>query len=193
MVYVSLVLTITFWAIPKGLGDVHYYAARYLDKNTRIGDRLLIAPITRSMEDSFRLTRERRLVVGKYLREPVEMGNEVTMDKLVAWPDLVDKETVAVELDTEPDCMVMNQGTIVEVRAGDKIVSEHAVVLAIVPWGAKWLVLLPKSDIISNAFATSKQSPTLSIEALPEPVRRPAGAKQSFVAHATPTRQCSSW
>jgi hypothetical protein len=194
LAYVGLVVLFALRGVSAGLGSVHFSAATYLGKNTRIGNELLVVPVTRTLEDNFRLARERRRVVGKYLREPVEMGKEITSDKLAGWPDLDDKDTVAVGLDSEPDSMVMNEGTIVEVRADDKIVSKDAMVLAIVPWEKKkWLALLPKSDITYEAFATSKRPPTLTIEALPEPVQHPAGSKLSFVVHTTPTKPCSSW
>jgi hypothetical protein len=188
VVYAGLVVAFALWGISADLGNVHFCAARYLDGNTRIGERLLIAPATGSLDDSFRLAREKREVVDKYLREPVEMGKEIATDNLMIWPDLDGKETVAVEMDSEPDWMVMNEGTVVEIRAGDKVVCEHAVVLAILPSGAKWLVLLPKSDITSNDFFASKVPATLSVEALPQPAQHTAASKPPCIAQPASTK-----
>jgi hypothetical protein len=166
-VYLVLIV-IAACFIPGSVGDVHYMALRYLGPNTRLTDKLLVAPANVSLEDRFRLAREREHLEGQYVRQAVCATQAITPDNVRAWPELNGEEAAGVELDAEPDWMFLNQGAIVEFWVGDKPKPEHALVLAIVPSGNKWLALLRKKDLAPDSFGTPKQTKTLRVEVLPE-------------------------
>ena len=166
--YAALVLVIAFYVIPNAASHVHYLATRYLGTNTRLASSLLVAPGKISLEDRLRLARERSELEGRYLKQPVDGGDAITPDKVSGWPDVNGEEVTPVEIDTEPDWMIMNQGTQVELSVGDKAQPEYAHVLAIVPSGNKWLALLQKKDLGPTSFGAPKEKRTLRIWVLPE-------------------------
>lgn len=159
--------------IPGSVGNVHYAALRYLGPNTRLTDKLLVAPAKVSLEDRFRLARERDQLEGRYVKQPVDADNAITPDNVRAWPELNGEEAAAVELDAEPDWMFLNQGAIVEFWVGDKPKPEHALVLAIVPSGNKWLALLRKKDLPPGSFGMPTEKKALRVEVLPGKPQQP--------------------
>lgn len=171
--YTLLVFVIAFLVIPEAEQEIHYSARRCLGSNTRLAMPLLVPPSFVSWQGKSRLAREARTLDGQYLKEPVKAGGPIDPKKVRAWPEIFE-EVVPVELDSEPDWMVMNQGARVEVWIGDKPEPQHGVVLAIVPSGKKWLALLRKSDLKVSALGTPKDPRILRLEALPgRPLKQP--------------------
>jgi hypothetical protein len=164
VVYLGLVVAVAFGLIPHSASDVRYAAARYLGANTRLDRGLLIASPTRTLDERLRLAREEERLVGKYVKVPVPSGQLVRSENVVLWPDLSGLEVIPVELNAEPDLFLLNEGTKVEILRADNSASQHALVLAIVKSGNKWLAMLRRSDLSTSPFGVVKE---VRIETLP--------------------------
>jgi hypothetical protein len=162
--YVAIVLVIAFCVIPERAGDVHYLAPRYLGSNTRLAGTLFVLPTKVWVEDRLRLARERSQLEKRYVKKSVDAGAALTPDNVSVWPEL-SEDAVPVEVDNEPDWMLLNQGTKVELWIGDKPEPQHTLVLAIVPSGDRWMALLSRQGLVLNSPGSAKR--TLRIEALP--------------------------
>lgn len=172
--YAAVIVAVTCWLVPAPSGPAHFRAVRDLGANTRLADVLLVAPAGVSLEDRFRLAREKKRLTGRYLKTPVKGGNCVAHAETLDWPAVKVEEAVPLELDAEPDWMLLNQGTMVQVWTGDEL--QRALVLAVVPFGPKWIALLRKSDLKPGPLGTPKLPAKLRIETLPVPPDEPSAA-----------------
>ncbi len=167
-IYVVVVLVIAYF-MPDTSRHLHNTVIRYLGANTRIAGALLKRPKDLSPEEGALLDRENRTLLGQYLTCPVDAGERVTPDNVLPWPDLNGEEAVPVEYAAQPDWRYFNAGAAVEVWVGKNKVADHAGVLAIVPSGKQWLVLLRKSDLPAPLTGQSPdEKPVLRIAALPQ-------------------------
>jgi hypothetical protein len=171
VVYVIVVLSVAYFALPQPADDTHYAAARYLGRNTRLAESLFVAPRAASLEEWLRLARERAELAGKYVKQPIDKGADLTVDNVTTWPDVSDTEVSLMNISEEPDWRVLNQGTLVEIWIGESLKAQHVPVLAVVKSGAKWAILVQKSA--APYVAGLEDKATLRIEALP---RKPADA-----------------
>jgi hypothetical protein len=165
IVYGVIVAAIAFGLIPPSASDVRYTAARYLGANTRLDRSLMIEPPTRTLDERLRLAREEERLAGKYIKAAVPSGQLVRSENVLLWPDLSGLEAIPVELSAEPDLFSLNQGTKVEILKADNTASQHALVLAIVKSGNKWLAMLRRSDLGTSPLGVVKE---VRIEALPD-------------------------
>jgi hypothetical protein len=192
IIYVILVLCAGFLAIPGPASGLHYTASRYLGPNTRLSDALLVTPAVRTLEDRLRVGREHARLVGSYVKNEVNRGAEVNTENTQPWPSLTNQEIASVELPTEPDWLLFNRGSLVEVWVGTAQVAQSAFILAIVPLdqsppaaqtsasiqtttsaqnsapGRKWLVLLRRSDLGVSGLGSPKEEIKLRIRRLPD-------------------------
>lgn len=167
VVYAILVVGVAFLLIRPERHEAHYVAVRYMDKNTRLSPMHLVPPAAVPPEEIFRLQQEKDVLEGSYLLHPVQAGGVVSAEDVRSWPDIKPDEVVPFELDTEPDLMLLNRGATVEIWVGDAKVPVRAQVLAIVPSGRRWQVLLRKSDLKEESLGGPKDQRTLRISALP--------------------------
>jgi len=106
--------------------------------------------------------------VGKYLRRPVEADARLSRADAMPWPDLPGEEIVQVLLDEEPDWLMLNQGSTVDVWIGQKRATpQYAVVQAIVASGRKWIVLLRRKDFAADVLGNTADKPALHLVRLP--------------------------
>jgi hypothetical protein len=104
---------------------------------------LWIEPRERSLSGRIELDRLEEELLGKYIRQPVEAGAPIVRANVMPWPDLPDEDVVTVTLEGEPDWLMLNQGSTVEVWIGQKAATpRYALVQAIVASDNKWIALL---------------------------------------------------
>jgi hypothetical protein len=163
--YVVVVIVIAT-EIPPVDRNLHYSASRELDENTRLASGHLVAPKHVPLEAVFHLGREKGELEGKYLRRTVKAGEALKAEDVRSWPVITAGAAIPVELDAEPDWLLLNQGTKVEVWVGDKKEPLRAHVLAVVPSGKKWQVLVQSKDV-PDGFGYPKDQPKLRILSLP--------------------------
>jgi hypothetical protein len=167
VVYAILVAGVAFLLIRPETHEAHYVAVRDMDKNTRLSPLHLVPPAVVPPEAIFRLQHEKYVLEGSYLLHPVKAGEVVLTTDVRSWPDIKPDEVVPFELDTEPDLVLLNRCATVEIWVGDAKVPLQAQVLAIVPSGRRWQVLLRKSDLKGGSLGGPKDQRTLRISALP--------------------------
>jgi hypothetical protein len=131
-IYLATILCVGFALVPGPTPGLHYTTTRYLPPNTRLSAALLSTPSARTLEDRNRLQRELARLTGRYVKLEVSKGGVVKPENTEAWPTLTDEELASVEIAAEPDWMLLNRGTQVEVWTDNKP-SQKGVVLAIVP------------------------------------------------------------
>ena len=182
--YVVLIVAVSY-LLPKSNTNISFLAPRFLGKNTRLGQSLLIVPRNISFEERSWLTRERGKLEGRYLVHDIAEGSAITSDAVISWPQLNPEEGVPFELDAEPDWMILNQGTTVQVWLGGNAEPERAQLLAIVPYGNKWMALLRKSDLKQTSLGPPNVTKTARIEVLP----LKSAADQSVKSPATTSRE----
>jgi len=156
------------WFLPWH-GDASYVrAVRYLGANTRMARPLWTEPRDQSVTGRLELGRLEDELVGKYLRRPVEADARLSRADAMPWPDLPGEEIVQVLLDEEPDWLMLNQGSTVDVWIGQKRATpQYAVVQAIVASGRKWIVLLRRKDFAADVLGNTADKPALHLVRLP--------------------------
>jgi hypothetical protein len=167
LIVYALAVATAFAFIPRSATDVRYSAARDLGPNTRLDDSILIAPPITTLDERFRLAGEMQRLRGKYLKTAVRSGQTVRSEEALLWPDLSKVQAVPVELaitDGNPNPFLLNQGTRVEILKVDNSPSQHAVIIAIVKSGDKWLALVDGKQLGGTAPGAVKE---VRIEALP--------------------------
>jgi hypothetical protein len=164
IVVYGVLVAVAFAFIPHSASEVRFTAARYLDKNTRLDDRLLTPPPIRTLDERLRLARERDRLLGKYVKNPIPSGQPVKSEDMLAAPDLSTIDIVVVDLSGEPDLALLNQGARVEILKSDSSPAQHASVLAVVKSGSKWLAMLRKGDLAAGPLGAVKE---VRLEALP--------------------------
>jgi hypothetical protein len=163
-VYVILVLIGGFVLIPGRDSGKHLTALRYLDTNTRLSESLLLKPTNLSIEESIWLDREAKELKGKYIKTPVEGTKEILVDNVAEWPSVKSADAFPAELTTEPDWVFLNSGSLLQVWTPNKSTPDRAHVLAIVPSGSKWIVLLRRQELSPQALTASKDAPVVRLE-----------------------------
>jgi len=89
-------------------------------------------------------------------------------------PDLPDEDIVQVVLDDEPDWLMLNQGSTVDVWIGQKRANfQYAVVQAIVASGKKWAILLRRKDFDPDILRNTTDKATLHLVGLPHKPPKP--------------------
>ena len=126
-------LGIAFKMIRERDPNKHFKALRYLGANTRLAEKLLVKPENVSLEESYLLDQELKKFDGKYLNEDVATKMAVEVDNVSDWPDIEPTESFPVETQTEPDCLLLNQGSLVQVWVNNKPSLHRARVLRTVP------------------------------------------------------------
>lgn len=152
--------------VPPPERNVHYSAGRQLCENTRLVAEHLVLPKHVPLEAVYRLRKEKNALVGGYLRRTVKAGETLNVEDVGPWPKIEGDEAIPVEVDTEPDWLLLNKGSVVEVWVGDAEDPIRASVLAVVPSGTKWQVLLDRSDV-PDGFGYPKDQLKLRILSLP--------------------------
>ena len=187
-VYALLVLLVAFLIVPSSQKNVHYRALRFLGRNTRLAPSLLLAPRELSMENRLRLARERPKLEGRYLSKDLKVDDEITPEDVVPWPLIKPEDVAPIELPAEPDWMLLNQGTRVEVWLGENPEPEHAQVLAIVPSGTQWIALLQKKDLKQKNLGPPSAAKAVRIEVLAGPpvIQPPSAPIPAATPAATP-------
>lgn len=166
--YAVIVLVAAFCLLPAGPEQAQVSAARYLGANTRMANGLWVEPGKTSWGRRMVLERLEEELSGKYIKHPVDTGHEITPDNVTSWPTMPDEDIVPVPLETEPDWMTLNQGSMVEVWLGDKLATRQpALVEAIVGAGAQWTALLRRSDFSADALKNWADKPKLRLIRLP--------------------------
>jgi hypothetical protein len=160
----GLLVAVAFAFIPRSASDVRFTAARYLDKNTRLDDRLLIPPPIGTLDERLRLARQRDRLLGRYVKDPIPSGRPIKSKDLLAEPDLSAIDAAVVDLAGEPDLALLNQGAKVAIVPADNSPTQHASVVAVVKSGDKWLALVRKSDLTAASLGMVKE---VRLEALP--------------------------
>jgi len=178
LVYVLAMVGVAFLALPDHRDESDVLAARYLGPNTRIENTLWIERRGWSLSRRIELDRLEEELHGKYIRQPVEAGASIMRDNVMLWPDLPDEDIVPVPLDGEPDWLMLNQGSMVEVWIGQKPATpRYALVEAIVGSDKKWLALLRRSDFASDIPNNPTDKATLRLVRLPHKPPPPPSSK----------------
>jgi hypothetical protein len=166
--YVGAILCVTFVAVPDQRDRSFVLAARYLGPNTRMARTLWIEPRGQSLSDRIERDRLEEELLGKYVRRPIEGGAPIARADVMPWPDVPNEDVVPVLLDGEPDWMMLNQGSTVEVWIGPKAATPHyALVQAIVTSDTKWIALLRRSDFAPDMLGNPGDKPTLRLVRFP--------------------------
>jgi hypothetical protein len=106
-------------------------------------------------------------LLGRYLRRTVEADARLTRVDVIPWPDLQNEEIVAVTIDDEPNWLMLNKGSIVDVWMGqNRATPQYAMAQAIVPSGTKWAVVLRREDFATDSLS-STENPILRLVRLP--------------------------
>ena len=161
--YALLVIVIAFKMIPERDPTKHFKALRYLGAHTRLTEKLLVKPENVSFEESYLLDQDLKKLDGKYLKEDVATGMAVEVENVSDWPDIEPTESFPVEMQTEPDWLLLNQGSLVQVWVNNNSSPQRARVLAIIPSGKNWMVLLNRKDIAA-LLAGAKEPHVLRLE-----------------------------
>ena len=168
LMYTVAMVGTAFVAVPDRRDRNYVVATRYLGPNTRIASTLWIEPRGQSPLGRIELDRLEAELSGKYIRQPVEAGKPITRANVMPWPDLPDEDIVPVILDDEPDWLMLNQGSTVEVWIGQKVATlKNAVVLAIVASDKKWIALLRRSDFAPGTLGSPADKSALRLVRLP--------------------------
>lgn len=163
VLYTAAVVAIAWGLLPwRGEGS-SVQAVRYLGANTRLTPDLWHEPRDRFEVRRVEIARLEEALAGAYLRKPVEADAPLTRADVMPWPELGDQEIVTVLPDDAPDLRLVNQRATVDVWYGQKLATtQHSVVQAIVPAGAKWIALMPRKDFSTDSLGSSEK-PTLRL------------------------------
>ena len=168
IIYTFAMFGVAFLAVPDHRDRIYVKAARYLGPNTRMASTLWIETREQSLSDRIELDRLEEGLLGKYIREPVEAGAPIVRANVMPWPDLADEDIVSVTLEGEPDWLMLNQGSTVEVWIGQKAATpRYAMVQAIVASDKKWIALLRRSDFALDLLSNPADKPALRLVRLP--------------------------
>jgi hypothetical protein len=128
-------------------------ASRYLGANTRLTSAMWSDSLGTPLSQLVELDRLKKELDGKYIRQPVEIDGKIDPTNVAPWPE-VSNNVVQVTLEREPDWMLLNQGSTVEVRLGQKLATpQNALVEAIVPSGKQWIALVRRSDFACDVLS----------------------------------------
>jgi hypothetical protein len=171
-VYAVAMLGVAYFFLPWHRDESHVQAVRYLGANTRMARTLWTQP--REQAGRLELARLEDDLVGKYLRRPVEADKPLSRADVMPWPDLPDEEIVQILLDEEPNWLMLNQGSTVDVWIGQKrATTQYAVVQAIVASGTRWVALLRRKDFAADTLGNTADKPTLHLVKLPHKPLKP--------------------
>jgi hypothetical protein len=161
----AVAMAVVAWFLPWHGDEGYVQAVRHLGANTRLARTLWTEP--RDQIGRLEIARLEDDLLGRYLRRTVEADGRLTRVDVMPWPDLPDEEIVAVTIDDEPDWLMLNQGSIVDVWIGQKRATpQYAMVQAIVASGTKWAVLLRRNDFAADSLS-SAEKPILRLVRLP--------------------------
>jgi hypothetical protein len=116
-VYVIAIIAITLM-LPRANATLHYTALRCLGAGTRIENALLLPATPVALEDRLRLLQERDRLIHRYLKRTVAEGGSILPADVLDWPALGSQEIVPLDLEAEPDWLIMNAGTTVDIWFG---------------------------------------------------------------------------
>jgi hypothetical protein len=177
IIYAVAMVGVAFLAVPDHRDRSYVLAVRYLGPNTKLASTLWTEPRGRSLSGRIELDRLKEELLGKYIRLPVEAGKPIVRANVMPWPDLPNEDIVLVALEGEPDWLMLNQGSMVEVWIGQKAAtSPQAMVQAIVASDKKWIALLRRSDFAPNVLSDPTDKPMLRLVRIPH---RPPPPPQS--------------
>lgn len=175
-VYAVVIIAIALFLIPNNRDRSFVIATQYFGANTRLTAKLWAEPPGLFITNCVELDRLEHDLEGTYLVRSIEAAKAIGRDDVTRWPHLPDEQIYPITLDAEPDWLLLNQGSTVELWVGQKPAAPRfAEVQAIVPSDGKWVMLLRRGDLAPDVLGDPTGKPTLRLVQLPRvPAQVPA-------------------